>query len=91
MDCAIEFPVTKARGSQTSIKAAEGAGQHQRHDQHARRKREHVPSLAEFEAPNPAHEQISDGKIEEAPQHVHRRGRQPYTGRSGKGTLEWMT
>ena len=79
------------KDSQTSVKAAEGEGIENRHDQEARCQRENVPGLAQIEASNLAHKQISYREIEEAPQHIHRRGRQSYPGRSGEWTLEGAT
>jgi hypothetical protein len=46
--------------------------------------------LAQFEVPNPAHQQIADSKVEEPPQNIDRRRRQPYSRRGGEGTLEGM-
>ena len=62
-----------------------------RKDQDAPPEDKDVPGLAQFEAPNVAYQQITYGEIEEAPQHIHRRGRQSYPGRSGEWTLEGMT
>jgi hypothetical protein len=53
--------------SHASVKAAEGKGIENRHDEKARRQRENVPGPAQFEASDLAHEQISYGEIEEAP------------------------
>jgi len=55
------------KDSHTSVKAAEGKGIENRHDEKARRQRENVPGPAQFEASNLAHKQISYGEIEEAP------------------------
>ena len=50
-----------------------------------------MQGLSQLEVPDPAHKQIADSKIEEAPQYIDRRGRQPYPGRRREGTLEGMT
>jgi hypothetical protein len=42
-------------------------GQHERHDQYARRKDKHVPGITQIEAADTTDEQIADGKVEEAP------------------------
>jgi len=49
-----------------------------------------VPGLAQLEVPDLAHKQIADSKVEEAPQDIDCRGRQPYPGRGREGTLEGM-
>jgi hypothetical protein len=81
---------TARNSSQPSVKAAECARKHERHGQDACSKRKYVTNLAQFEAPNAAHKQITDCEIEEAPQHIHRRRRQSHPGRSGEWTLEGM-
>ena len=65
--------------------------QQERHDQDARPKDKNVQGLAQLEVADPAHKQIADSKIEEAPQDIDRRGRQPYPGRGCEGTLEGMS
>lgn len=49
-----------------------------------------MPSLAQIEAADTADKQITDSKVEEAPQDIDRRGRQPNSGRGGKRALEGM-
>jgi len=49
-----------------------------------------VPGLAQIEAADTADKQITDSKVEEAPQDIDRGGRQPNSGWGGKGTLEGM-
>ena len=61
-----------------------------RKDQNARPEDKDVPGLVQVEVPDPAHQQIADSKVEEAPQDIDRRGRQPDTGRGREGTLEGM-
>ena len=72
------------------MEPAECMSEQERKDQDARPEDKDVPGLAQFEAPDPAHQQIADGKVEEAPQDIDRRGRQPYPGRGREGTLEGM-
>ena len=43
----------------------------ERKDQDARPEDKDVPGLAQFEAPDPAHQQIADGKVEEAPENIN--------------------
>lgn len=62
-----------------------------RNDQDARPEDKDVSGLAQFEVPDPAHQQIADSQVEEAPQDIDRRGRQPHPGRGREGTLESMT
>ena len=76
--------------SQPPVEPAERTGGPGRKDQDARPEDKDVPGLAQFEVPDPAHKQIADSKVEEAPQDIDRRGRQPYPGRGGEGTLEGM-
>ena len=61
-----------------------------RKDQNARSEDKDVPGLAQFEVPDPAHKQIADSKVEQAPQDIDRRGRQSYAGRGREGALKGM-
>src|SRR5208283_1985275 len=72
------------------MEPAECTSEHNRKDQNARPEDKDVPGLAQFEVPDPAHKQIADSKVEDAPHDVDRRGRQPYPGRGREGTLEGM-
>ena len=61
-----------------------------RHDQYARTEDNDVPGLAQLKVADPTHKQIADSKVEEAPQDIDHRGRQPYPWRGRDGTLEGM-
>ena len=62
-----------------------------RHDQDASPEEKNVQGLAQLEVSDPTHKQIADSKIEEAPQDIDGRGRQPYPGRGREWTLEGMS
>ena len=82
-----ESPVS-AVGLQSAVEASECAGKHQRHDQDAGSEREHVRVLAQVEAADATDEQVGDGKVEQAPKDIDRRGGQAFAGRRCEGTLE---
>jgi len=52
------------------VKPAECTSKQDRKDQDARPEDKDVPGLAQFEVPDPAHKQIADGKVEEAPKDI---------------------
>ncbi len=81
---------TLDQDSQPPVEPAEGTSEQDRKDQDARPEDKDVLGLAQFEVPYSAHKQIADSKVEEAPQDIDRRGRQPYPGRGREGTLEGM-
>ena len=64
--------------------------EHQRKEQEARTCDNDLPGVAKLELPDPAQEQIGNGKIEEAPKDVDRRGGQAFPRRGRKGALEGM-
>ncbi len=76
--------------SQPPVEPAECTSEQDRKDQDARPEDKDVPGFAQFEVPDPAHKQIADSKVEEAPQDIDRRGRQTYPWRGREGTLEGM-
>ena len=49
-----------------------------------------MSDLTQLKVPDLAHKQISDSKVEDAPQDIDRRRRQPYPGRGREGALESM-
>ena len=59
--------------SQPAVEASECAGQHERHEQNARAENKYMPGVAQVEAADTADEQVGDGKVEKAPQHIDRR------------------
>src|ERR1017187_5093453 len=60
-------PGTIGRSSQPPVEPAECVGEQDRNDQYARPEDKDVPGLAQFEGPDPAHKQIADSKVAEAP------------------------
>ena len=59
--------------SHPAVESCECAGQHERHEQNPRAEYKHMPGVAQVETADPADEQIGDGKVEKAPQHIDRR------------------
>ncbi len=47
--------------------------------------------LAQIETADTTDQQVADGKVEQAPQNIDRRGGQAYTGWRCEGTLESMS
>src|SRR5208282_3835015 len=60
------------RPSQSAVETSECAGKHERHDQEAGPECEHVRGFAQVEAADATDEQVGDGKVEQAPQHIDR-------------------
>jgi hypothetical protein len=56
-------------------------GKHERHDQDARTKGEHVSGLSQIEGADTTDKKVADGKVEKPPQDVDYRGGQAYSGR----------
>jgi hypothetical protein len=52
------------------MEPAECTSEQDRKDKDARPEDKNMSSLAQFEVPDPAHKQIADSKIEEAPQDI---------------------
>jgi hypothetical protein len=77
-------------GSQPPVEPSESVREHERHDQDARPEDEHVPGVAQTEVADTTDEQVADGKVEEAPEDIDRRGRQTFPGRRCEGALEGM-
>jgi hypothetical protein len=61
-----------AADSQPPVERSEIVSKIQRHDQDAGSEDEHVQNLAQVEAADTADEQVSHGKVEEAPRDIHR-------------------
>src|SRR5664279_32300 len=70
------------------MEATECPGAHERHQQDTGPEGEHVPGLAQLEAPDAADEQVSHGEVEESPQDVDRGGREAFPGRRCERALE---
>jgi hypothetical protein len=71
-------PLALKKRSQSSVEPTKSTGEHDRHDQDARAKDEHVLGLAEIEIPYTANQQVGNGEVEEPPEHVHGRRRKPF-------------
>jgi hypothetical protein len=87
---AVNDLVAKA-GSQPSVEPSEIVGKIQRHDQDARPEHQHVRGLAQIEAADTTNQEVSDGKVEEAPYHIDYRGGQAHPRWRCKGALEGMS
>jgi len=73
---------------ESTVKFAEVPSQHDRDPQNARAEDEHVRRPTRLEASDPGHEDEADGEIEEPPEDIDGRGRQPFPRRGGERALE---
>src|SRR5580704_11250234 len=80
----------RPRPSLSAVQRAEGAGKHERHDQDAGSKHEHVRSLAQIEGADTTDQQVADDKVKQAPQDVDDRRGQAYARRVCEGALKGM-
>src|ERR1700734_2408447 len=72
---------------ESAVEPPERSRAHDSHREHAERQDGDVPRVAELELADAADEYVADDKVEEPPEHVHRRRRKALTRRVGERAL----